>query len=510
MATTNTKSNKRLSWWHQVNYPSKSAALLALSPFWIPNSIRRNREAVLDFVSQTAEALLTADFELRDDREFAFAVIARNPLAFRYVTPRLQGDREVALFAIERAGAVALSCASLELQNDTLFALDLIDKRGGFFLEHLSPALQDDYEVVLAAVTKAGSALQFASDRLKGYSDISQAAMLEDINAIQYASEEMRADRELAMAAVSLNGSYLQRIAFKFRDDRDVVMAAVSNCSYALKFASDTLKGDHEVVLKAIGADRYDFTANESIESVLQYATPSVKNDRAVVLAAVSKRCEAMKFASDRLKGDRDVVLAALSNSKKDDYGGPKMLHYVSDELKNDRDLVLAATMREVLCFRDASEQLRNDPELVGLVLCEYFRKRKEIPMMWATRPVFTDIKGMIGPVLQTRISKAAYFMQVRIKKLKNPTLATDYPGFAKYHKEKILKAANHAKRCMDPFWKNLDWDDIWAIIIEYTALPSKLACADELIALTPIFDSIFSNGFDLAGMIQGLELRDC
>lgn len=60
------------------------------------------------------------------------------------------------------------------------------------------------------------------------------------------------------------------------RNDRDLVMTAVTGCGPALEFAAERLIDDKEVVLAAVNADR-----------------------------------EVIKFASDRLRNDIDVVAAA-------------------------------------------------------------------------------------------------------------------------------------------------------------------------------------------------------
>ena len=73
---------------------------------------------------------------------------------------------------------------------------------------------------------------------------------------------------------------------------------------YLLQHASPALKADKEVVLAAVRENGY----------VLQYASPALKADREVVLAAVSNDSSALVYADEALKADKEVVLAAVSN----------------------------------------------------------------------------------------------------------------------------------------------------------------------------------------------------
>ena len=45
----------------------------------------------------------------------------------------------------------------------------------------------------------------------------------------------------------------------------------------------------------------------------LQFASDELKNDRKIVLAAVSKNGAALEFASETLRGDNEIVVAAVS-----------------------------------------------------------------------------------------------------------------------------------------------------------------------------------------------------
>merc|ERR1712194_867406 len=77
------------------------------------------------------------------------------------------------------------------------------------------------HEIVLAAVSKNGDALQWASADLKADREIVLAAVSNDGFALQYASADLKADREIVVIAVSKNGNSLQYASADLKADRE-------------------------------------------------------------------------------------------------------------------------------------------------------------------------------------------------------------------------------------------------------------------------------------------------
>jgi hypothetical protein len=87
------------------------------------------------------------------------------------------------------------------------------------------------------------------------------------------------------------------------------------------------------------------------------------RSDRDVVLAAVRHDGYALQFASDELKDDKEIVLTAIETYEGD------VLEYASERLKDDRETVLAAVRRCENSIGFASERLRHDDEVIRAVL---------------------------------------------------------------------------------------------------------------------------------------------
>ena len=95
----------------------------------------------------------------------------------------------------------------------------------------------------------------------------------------------------------------LKEASPSMRANRDVVLAAVVRNGWALEHADDTLKVDRGVVLAAVTQNPY----------ALEFAADTLKADKGVVLVAVAGSGTALEYAADTLKADTDVVLAAVT-----------------------------------------------------------------------------------------------------------------------------------------------------------------------------------------------------
>ena len=109
-----------------------------------------------------------------------------------------------------------------------------------------------DREIVLAAVSNVGHALQHATEELKGDRQIVVAAVSKDGLALHHAAEELKGDREIVLAAVSKHGHALQHATEELKGDRDIVLAAVSKDGRALNYATNGLRTDEEMMRHAL------------------------------------------------------------------------------------------------------------------------------------------------------------------------------------------------------------------------------------------------------------------
>ena len=135
--------------------------------------------------------------------------------------------------------------------DDKDYVLDMVSKQGSL-LDLASDRLKNDRDVVMAAIKQDGNALEFASKDLKDDKEI----VLESIKKVGwtacYVSERLSDDKETMLDAVKINGQELYYASEKLRDDDDVVMAAVTNKGLILKYASKRLRANKDIVKVAV------------------------------------------------------------------------------------------------------------------------------------------------------------------------------------------------------------------------------------------------------------------
>ncbi|GBR75752.1 hypothetical protein NO2_0395 [Candidatus Termititenax persephonae] len=305
--------------------------------------------------------------ELLDDREVVLAAVQNNGSALKYASETLRGDKELALLAIEKAiGSVGyldlVSSLSPELLDDKEVVLAAVN-RNGIVLRYASETLRGDREVVLAAVNKNGYALEYASETLRGDREIVLAAVNRNGTVLQYASETLRGDKELALLAIEKVSEYdsisnlVRSLSPELLDDRDVMLAAmnINKNGSLLKYASETLRGDKELALLAIEK------AIVCVDDLVSSLSPELRNNREVILAAVSKDGYALKYASETLRGDKELALLAIEKSATTPL--LTLIKSLGQELRNDREIMKLAISKNLNNIYYLSDKQINDPE---------------------------------------------------------------------------------------------------------------------------------------------------
>ncbi|CAB9498552.1 expressed unknown protein [Seminavis robusta] len=128
-------------------------------------------------------------------------------------------------------------------------------------------------------------------------------------------------------------------------NDKEVVLAAVTQTPLALKYAADDLRDDKAVVLAAVTPPE-SFSINRSNYAfygssyALSHTSERLRNDKQIVLEAVKNDYFALKHTSHNLQSDKQVVLTAVSN-----HGDA--LQFAHESMKNDPEVVWKATKGE-------------------------------------------------------------------------------------------------------------------------------------------------------------------
>ncbi|CAE7944684.1 Pex2 [Symbiodinium sp. KB8] len=148
-------------------------ALVAGNPMELehmPASIKEDRDFVLELLSRNGDALQFAG-DFRDDGDCVEAAVL-NPMNLRWASARLRGDRDLALKVL-----------------NAVVPIDWHERGSGVALtplQYMSRELRGDKELVLLAVNKYGSALQFAESALRMDREVVTAAIGADPMALEH------------------------------------------------------------------------------------------------------------------------------------------------------------------------------------------------------------------------------------------------------------------------------------------------------------------------------------
>mmetsp|Transcript_54964 Transcript_54964/g.141491 ORF Transcript_54964/g.141491 Transcript_54964/m.141491 type:complete len:401 (+) Transcript_54964:188-1390(+) len=182
-----------------------------------------------------------------------------------------------------------------------------------------------------------------------------------------------------SLKSVKAHGHLLQFATTELRCDKEIVLAAVQSWGCALRYAAQELRGDVDIVLAAVkhpGGDGWP------PDSVLQYASEGLRDNKQVVMAAVTGFPPSLQDASERLRADKEVVLAAVRSYTKEhqhvakdkptietvmQQGASRMinpLHYAASALKDDKVFMMEVLQHSTDALGHASAGLRSASQL--------------------------------------------------------------------------------------------------------------------------------------------------
>ena len=316
--------------------------------------MRGEPEVVMAAVMKDGMALQHASQKLKDTVKIVKAAVSQDERAIKYASSRLQ-EKESILKILESKKTEESQTDrpfrtpnkeqhgenEKDFWNDRTKVLEAV-KNDGRSLIHATK-YRNDKEVVLAAVSNYGEALQWASRTWKNDPEVVETAIANTGRAFQHASGRLRNIREYALAAVRTYGPALEFTSYKNQTDEELVLEAVKDDGKALHYAPE-LKDNETIVEAAVKQDGL----------ALEFASPRLQDDETTVKAAIKWKGGALKFASSRLQDTESIVLAAVSRDG-------TALKFASPRLQNTENIVLAAVNRDGLALQYAEDMIKND-----------------------------------------------------------------------------------------------------------------------------------------------------
>ena len=271
-----------------------------------------------------------------------------------------------------------------KLRDDKELILEFIKDGKPTILQYASPRLQDDKEVVMAAIERVGSPIQYASKRLKNDKELISKAFENSLNDFSYISKDQE-NTEILIAAIKRFGTvapeivssefgefidptftqyetFMSNLTENARDNKEIMLAAINENGSAFKYASERMRSDKELLNLALERYSYDFP--------LEYASLELKNDKEIILKAINKDSENIKFASPEIRNDPEVVMKSIKSNGSN-------FKYISDELKNNKDFILSALLENTNIYsyipESQKENTTSSKDLILKVLKENY-----------------------------------------------------------------------------------------------------------------------------------------
>jgi len=239
------------------------------------------------------------------------------------------------------------------------------------------------------------------------------------------------------------------------RNNRDVVLAAVTQSGLALRYTDVEFRSDKDVALAAVRQSGL----------ALQYASDDLRNDKSVVLEATRVTGRSLEFASAELKADIEVVLSALTQDL-------NAFPFASECLRSDRLFFLQAVSRCGLILQFASAALRADREVVLVAT-----RQNNGALCYASDVLRDDIELRIECVKTSdfTIRKSFFFSEL------NKLIRKDYPVCGDY----IHFAVSRSRILIESFHQ----------------LNSRLPSADKYLPFSVSFEG--EAGIDAGGLTR-------
>ncbi len=188
--------------------------------------------------------------------------------------------------------------------SDPKFARALLD-RFPFMIGNFA-CVHDDRDTMLSVVSNTGTALAYASRRLRRDDEVCLAAARNDADALYYSKMDHTRTDFACMAVRANPDTY----AFFNNTVKEIALLAIRTQGLNLRHAAGYLRNDEEVVLAAV----------RSAPDALAFASERLRDLPAIVLAAVRRDGLAVRHAGRACRGRLNVAIAAV-NQKRTAYG---------------------------------------------------------------------------------------------------------------------------------------------------------------------------------------------
>ena len=242
-------------------------------------------------------------------------------------------------------------------------------EQNGLLLKYASKKLQDDYDIVLKAVQQNGVALEFASENLSNNKDIIYAGITTATSSVlKFVPEKFLGIKKLILEAIKYRPEELLYAADELKNDLDFLVKCIKTNHRAYLYIPKQFIYDpilfYTLISKLFGIGYAIYRKNDSFASmvnttlnydatIIEYLPSEYINNRNTVLKAVKSNAKVYTLLNHEFKNDRRYALFSLVSANS----------YLIKDL-----------------YRELPIHLKNDIEVIKLILCLYDNMFDEIP----------------------------------------------------------------------------------------------------------------------------------
>ena len=294
-----------------------------------------NENLILSIVKNYNKALSYASANLLHDHTFILKVMAINGASLYYATADQKNDEEIVLTAVSKNGK-SLKYASEAIKNNENIVLAAVSNYGNA-LKYASEKMRLNRNIVLAAAKKRCSVQYIPLAFLNNDEEIISIILdrpSETKYSLNLGNETIRNNREIVMKAVRKNGLNLAFANPILQNDMELVKVAANQNFLALSYTQLNLFEIKDMIFEIFKGYKFRWyykvhnsTLNNSKYNLLaatyfnvhnwHKADDKYKNDKELMLFAISINSKSYDYAAEHLKQDRDIIIAAINH---DDY----------------------------------------------------------------------------------------------------------------------------------------------------------------------------------------------
>ena len=154
----------------------------------------------------------------------------------------------------------------------------------------------------------------------------------------------------------------VQIICKYFSSDKELILEAMSRHNQFMKYCDSSFKKDREFVLASMSQSGLAYL----------YIDNSLKSDDEILIAAVTQWPPVYQHLSKENKLNRTIAYIALdewwdpyNNLKFQDMVHWDIFEYLPDEFRNDKELMLLTISHAPFTFKYAGKALQDDPDII-------------------------------------------------------------------------------------------------------------------------------------------------